>query len=158
MSPGDTLPIGVTRMSESEIGSFISHRNVGVLGLPDQGAPYLIPMSFTFDDEQRLFFTFVLGTNSRKEALADRAEQASFLVYDATSAFIWESVVLTGELTQLADDEEGEVREVIDGAWRPEAFRNAGPGRETKLFEFRIDERIGLKGTGLPTELDGEES
>jgi nitroimidazol reductase NimA-like FMN-containing flavoprotein (pyridoxamine 5'-phosphate oxidase superfamily) len=154
MSTDETRPTGVTRMDEAEITSFLSHRNVGILGLPDGGAPYMIPMSFDFDGEDRLYFTFVLGEGSHKAELSDRADRASFLVYDATSAFIWESVVLTGELGELPEEEWDENDDVSGGAWQPEAFREVGPSWGTKLYQFRIRETVGLKGTGLPDGLD----
>jgi nitroimidazol reductase NimA-like FMN-containing flavoprotein (pyridoxamine 5'-phosphate oxidase superfamily) len=154
MSADDTGPAGVSPMTEAEIRSFVSHRNVGVLGLPAEGAPYMIPMSFDFDGEDRLYFTFVAGEDSHKVTLSDRAEGASFLVYDATSAFIWESVVMSGEINELTEEERAEVKDVLGSAWRPEAFRDAGSSWETKLYRFRIEETVGLRGTGLPDGLD----
>jgi nitroimidazol reductase NimA-like FMN-containing flavoprotein (pyridoxamine 5'-phosphate oxidase superfamily) len=154
MSADDTRPAGISQMSEAEIRSFVSHRNVGVLGLPADVAPYMIPMSFDFDGENHLYFTFVVGEDSHKAALSDRAEGASVLVYDATSAFIWESVVMSGEIAELPEEERAEVADVLGSAWRPEAFQDAGSSWETKLYRFRIEETIGLRGTGLPEWLD----
>jgi nitroimidazol reductase NimA-like FMN-containing flavoprotein (pyridoxamine 5'-phosphate oxidase superfamily) len=150
MSVDDARPAGISPMNEAEIRSFVSHRNVGILALPADGAPYVIPMSFDFDGEDHLYFTFVVGEDSHKATLSDRAEGASFLVYDATSAFIWESVVMSGDIDELREEERSEVEDVLGSAWRPEAFRDAGSSWKTKLYRFRIDETVGLRGTGLP--------
>jgi nitroimidazol reductase NimA-like FMN-containing flavoprotein (pyridoxamine 5'-phosphate oxidase superfamily) len=156
MSTDETYPVGVTRMEDSEIRSFVSHRNVGVLGLPDTDTPYVIPMSYDFDGEDNLYFTFVLGEDSHKEDLSDRADRGSFLVYDATSAFIWESVAMTGEIGELSSEERAEVADSLGNAWRPDAFKNTDPSWETTLYRFRIRETVGLKGTGLPAGLEDD--
>ena len=154
MSSDETRPMGVTPMDDSEIRSFVSHRNVGVLGLSGTDAPYVIPMSYDFDGEDHLYFTFILGDDSHKKELSTRTDRASFLVYDATSAFIWESVSMTGEINELSEEEHAEVPDSLGNAWRPDAFQDTGPTLETKLYRFRIRETVGLKGTGLPKEMD----
>lgn len=156
MSADETYPIGVTPMDDSEINSFVAHRNVGILGLPDENAPYVIPMSYDFDGDDHLYFTFILGEDSHKDELSDRADRASFLVYDATSAFIWESVAMRGDISELSAEERAEVVDSLDNAWRPDAFRNTGAAWETTLYRFRIQETVGLKGTGLPVGLDDD--
>jgi len=62
---------GLTRMDDGEIRSFLSNRRVGVLGLPTDDGPYMIPLSFGYDEEQTLYFTFVGGPSSRKQTLAE---------------------------------------------------------------------------------------
>jgi len=156
MATDDLRSAGVTRMDDEEIRAFVSNQGIGVLALPDDGAPYAIPMSFDFDGEDRLYFTYLLGGDSRKEALSDRAEAASVLVYDATSPFIWQSALLTGEITRLPADRKDDVLDALDTAWRPAVFRDADLSRGTAIYEFRIVESTGFKQAGLPPGFDRE--
>lgn len=77
---------GMSRMDETAIGQFLSNQRVGVLGLPTDGTPYLVPLSFGFDGDSILYFTYV-GPDGRKEQLSTRAESASFLAYSADTVF-----------------------------------------------------------------------
>lgn len=79
--------VGIERMTDSEVREFLTSQGVGVLGLSAEDGPYLVPMSFGFDGEAALYFTFLVGAASRKVELADAADTVRFLVYDARSAF-----------------------------------------------------------------------
>lgn len=145
----DLEAYGMARMDETEIRQFLSNQRVGVLGLPTDGAPYLVPLSFGFDGDSRLYFAYV-GSESRKGRLSDRAEIASVLVYSADSPFNWESVLLEGGIERVPDDEVDDLVEVLDTAWRPELFERAETGVENAVYRFVIDERVGIKHTGHP--------
>ena len=71
----------IDHLSDEEIREFLRDEGVGVLGLPAEEAPYLLPMSFGYDGESTLYFVFLLfGSESRKELLSERAGRARFLV------------------------------------------------------------------------------
>lgn len=142
--------VGIERMDESEIRDFLTSRGVGVLGLPAEDGPYLIPMSFGFDGDAALYFTFLVGASSRKADLADRAEIARFLVYDARSAFTWQSVLLTGEIDELSLAEFEAVAETMHNAWKPALFEEAERLRDVRVYRFDVAARVGFKHTGLP--------
>jgi len=144
----DLREYGLAEMSAEEIRNFLTNRGFGVLGLPTDGAPYLLPMSFGFDGESRLYFSYFAGEGSRKAALSDAAETASFLVHDADSVFLWESVLLTGTLSGLSANDTPE--EALENAWYLDLFERADTTGRLALYEFRIDERTGLKCVGLP--------
>lgn len=110
---------GMTRMDETGIRQFLSNQRIGVLGLPTDWTPYLVPLSFGFDGDSHLYFTYV-GSESRKERLSDRAETASCLVYSVDTPFNWESVLLTGTIERVSDDETDDLADVLDTAWRPD--------------------------------------
>ncbi|EMA56061.1 pyridoxamine 5'-phosphate oxidase family protein, partial [Halococcus thailandensis] len=74
---------GMVKMDDGEIHGFLSSQNVGVLGLPTEGAPALRPMSFWFDGDSQLYFPYLVGSTSRKVKLSDRTTAARFLVYRA---------------------------------------------------------------------------
>jgi nitroimidazol reductase NimA-like FMN-containing flavoprotein (pyridoxamine 5'-phosphate oxidase superfamily) len=142
--------VGIERMTDREIGEFLTSRGVGVLGLPAEDGPYLVPMSFGFDGDAALYFTFLVGASSRKADLADRADLARFLVYDARSAFTWQSVVLTGEIDEVPPAEFEAVAETMHNAWRPALFEDADLTRGVSVYRFEVADRVGFKHTGLP--------
>lgn len=141
---------GVERMDDAEISGFLSSHSVGVLGLPAEGAPYLLPLSFGYDGESRLYFVYVLGAQSQKDDLTARAEVARFLVYSVETMFNWRSVLLTGEFAEVDADDDDALRAVRDVAWRPDLFEQASETEATRLYQFRITEQSGIKHTGLP--------
>jgi hypothetical protein len=147
---------GVVRMDDDHVREYLSSQSVGVLALPGDEAPHMRPMSYGYDGESRLYFTYVVGTESRKTELSDRAEAARFLVYSAETPFNWRSVLLTGELGEVPDDERESVLATTEIPWRPDLFERAGETEETRLYEFRIRERVGIKHVGLPPGFEDE--
>ncbi|WP_372910488.1 pyridoxamine 5'-phosphate oxidase family protein [Salinigranum sp.] len=141
---------GMVEMTEEEIDGYLASQSVGVLGLPTEGAPSLRPMSFGFDGESRLYFLYVLGTESRKAELSTGDRPARFLVYSAETPFNWRSVLLTGQTSEVPEDETAAAEEVLTGAWRPDVFARAVETEATRLYRFDVTERAGLKHLGLP--------
>lgn len=150
MTVEELTEYGVNRMDDAEIRDFLLNQGMGVLGLPSEDVPYLLPMSFGFDGESRLYFTYVLGDSSRKDRLSARSESACFLVYSADTMFVWESVLLTGSLDELPEDEWDDVRDALAVAWQPDLFRAASRVEDVKVYRFEIEERSGIKHVGLP--------
>jgi len=149
--------VGVERMTEREIRDFLASQGVGVLGLPAEGAPYLLPMSFGYDGDDRLYFSYLVAEASRKTDLTERASTAAFLVYTASSPFVWQSVRLTGPLERVPDDEIEEVTDALDNAWRPAVFEDAEVAGEFRVYRLSVDEQVGVKHTGLPPGIGGDE-
>jgi nitroimidazol reductase NimA-like FMN-containing flavoprotein (pyridoxamine 5'-phosphate oxidase superfamily) len=142
----------MVEMTDEEVTGFLASQSVGVLGLPteDGGTPSLRPLSFGFDGEARLYFLYVVGAESRKLELTERADTARFLVYRAETTFNWRSVLLTGTVTEVAEDDRERALEALEGAWRPDVFERASATEATRLYQFDVDERTGLKHLGLP--------
>ena len=149
---------GLEEMTDGEIGDFLTNQGMGVLGLPTESAPYLIPMSFGFDGGDRLYFSFFVGEESTKVELSERAELATFLAYSADSVFFWESVLLRGEITELPADEIGENDAALDNAWHLDLFDRAGSAGQLRLHAFEIEERTGFKSMGLPPGLQQQQT
>ena len=140
---------GMEQMDAEEIGGFLSSQGAGVLGLSDGDVPYLIPMSFGYDGEDCLYFTFVVGEDSKKQSLTHGTDRAAFLVYRAPSPFQWQSVFLTGTLERLPAEKWDDFGGVMDNAWRPEIFEQADAA-DVRVYQFTIQRRDGYKHTGLP--------
>lgn len=154
MSVDELREVGLERMDDDQIREFLSSRGFGVLGLPAEDAPYLIPMSFGYDGGTALYFTYVLGEQSRKETLTERADHARFLVYEAASPYSWESVVLTGTIEEVPVEEWGEIEDVLSAAWHPAIFEEAPVSRGLRVYRFEADELSGIRHTGLPEGLE----
>ena len=88
MSVNELEAVGITRMDEADIDGSLTSQGVGIIGLPTETHPYLLSLSFGYDG-QDLYFTSVTGEESRKAELSQRAETATFPVYDAPSRFAW---------------------------------------------------------------------
>jgi hypothetical protein len=150
MSVDELQALGMEQMTDDEIRAFLSSQGVGVLGLAAEEGPYMLPMSFGYDGADRLYFTYVVGEQSRKRELSDRAETARFLVYKASSRFNWQSVVLTGTLSVVPEGEWDDVDESMANAWHPDIFESAELSGGVTVYRFAIEERVGFKQTGLP--------
>ncbi|WP_424001868.1 pyridoxamine 5'-phosphate oxidase family protein [Haloarcula salina] len=148
---------GLRRMDDEAIEAFLAGRRVGVLGLPTDAGPYMVPLSYGYDpDEAALYFTFIGGPDSRKQRLTDAADDASVLVYQVESMFHWESVLLYGTIDAVPEAEWETVGDVLDSAWRPDLFERAIASDEVAVYRFRIDTQRGIRHTGLPPGFDVE--
>jgi hypothetical protein len=141
---------GMERMDDAAVTAFLANQRIGVLGLPTEGAPLMFPMSFGYDGESTLCFTFVVGESSEKQRLADRSEAATFLVFSVESAFNWESVSTTGTITAVPESEWDDYTDLLDNAWRPSLFESATAAGDVAVYRFDITDWVGVRHTGLP--------
>lgn len=140
---------GMREMDDDSIENCLSAQQTGVLGLPDEQAPYLLPLSYAFDGEDRLYFTYILGDSSRKGELTTRADMARFLVYEHETSFRWQSVLLTGRLERVPEDEWPEIQHLLDDAWRPNTLETAATSGGIEVYEFTVEDRSGVEQDGL---------
>lgn len=154
MTVDDLREYGMEAMTDANIRSFLSSRNVGVLGLPTDELPMLRPLSFWFDGESALYFVYVLGGTSEKHELSQQVDTARFLVYSAETPFNWRSVLLTGSISELPESELAEVIDEMEIRWRPEIFKQVSISEPTALYQFEISEQVGIKHLGLPPEIE----
>ncbi|RQG95490.1 pyridoxamine 5'-phosphate oxidase family protein [Natrarchaeobius chitinivorans] len=145
MTVDELTDYGLERMDDDDIERFLATKSLGVLGLPTDGTPYLLPMSYGFDGDSRLYFVFVVGPESRKVDLTERAETVSFLVYSAETMFHWRSVLLTGAPRRLSEDEQSAVTDDEMPTWRPELLETASETEHVRIYELTVDEWTGLR-------------
>ena len=145
---------GLEQLTDDEINAFLANQRMGVLGLPTDDGPYMVPLSFGFDGGSRLYFTYVLGGESRKADLSERADHATFLAYSAESPYNWESVSVTGRLEAVPESEWDEIEDLLAEAWRPGFFEEAAASVDVAVYRLRIEEWSGVKHTGLPPGFD----
>lgn len=152
MAIADLRDAGARRMTDAEIDTFLREQGVGVLALPGQELPYVLPLSFGYDGDAHLYFTYLLfGAESKKETLSKRADIARFLVFAAESMHQWHSVLLTGDLRELPEQEWDRLQSAMENAWHPNLFATATPMRGITGYEFAITERHSLKHVGEGT-------
>jgi nitroimidazol reductase NimA-like FMN-containing flavoprotein (pyridoxamine 5'-phosphate oxidase superfamily) len=145
---------GLRRMDDGEVRDFLANQGFGVLGLVGEDAPYLVPLSYGFDGEASLYFTYLQGADSRKEALSERGATARFLVYAAETAFNWRSVLLTGTIQPIPRSEWPAISADLSDAWRPDLLERASEELSVSVYAFRVDERTGIKHAGLPPDFE----
>jgi hypothetical protein len=150
MTVDELRAYGVDHMDGGEIDAFLSTHHTGVLGLPGPEAPYLVPLSYGYDGDSRLYFFYVVGEESTKDELSAQAETARFLVYTAETAFNWRSVLLRGTMREVSDEQWDAVEDEIDLPWRPDLIETASAAEATRLYRFEVEERSGIKHVGLP--------
>lgn len=145
---------GMESMTDDNIRSFLSTRNIGVLGVPTDDLPMLRPLSFWYDGTDSLYFVYVLGDTSEKDDLSRQVDRARFLVYSAETPFNWRSVILTGSISEVPESDWATLLEEMEIRWRPDVFERASVSEPTALYQFEIIDQSGIKHLGLPPGLE----
>jgi hypothetical protein len=137
-------------MADDEVDAFLREQGIGVLSLTDGSEAYGVPVSFGYDGEGSLYFVFLrVGERSKKAEFARGTERASLTVYDVESKHVWTSVIATGSLRQIDDEEWGELEAAIgDNAWYPSLFSESEPMQDIQGWELRIEEATGQRSEG----------
>lgn len=145
MGPETLAELQGIEMEDREIDEFLRSQGFGVLSLTDGTEAYGVPVSFGYDGESRLFFVFLrVGEQSKKERFAESTEKASFATYEVVSKHNWRSVIASGTLRKVTDDEWGSVVAAIDdNAWYPSLFSEAEPMQDLQAWELQIKEITG---------------
>jgi hypothetical protein len=158
MTADELAAFGMEQLSAAAIEDFLASQGTGVLALPTDAAPYVVPMSFGYDGGRRLYFTFVAGAESRKADLAAGGGPARFLVYSVDTPFNWRSVVLTGTIDELPRSEWDEHATAMeDNAWYPDLLERALAAEDVRVFVFDIEDWDGFSHAGLPPGFDRED-
>ncbi|SEP20470.1 Pyridoxamine 5'-phosphate oxidase [Halogranum amylolyticum] len=133
-------------MSGEEAERFLRQQGFGVLSLARENEAYGIPISFGYDDENLYFVLLRPGAQSKKEAFIRETETASFLVYDVDDKHDWRSVVVTGRVEPVDDDEWPALRDALEeNAWFPSLFSETQPMQDILGWRFVVDEITGQK-------------
>lgn len=146
MSVSAIVESGMVSMDDDQISEFLTQQGVGILGVPDEEFPYLVPLSFGYDGGSAVYFVYLLfGTESRKEDLTEQAKRGRLLVYSARSMHEWQSVSVTGQISGVDDDEWDTLQETMENAWHPDLFSSASPMRGVRGYRFDIDDWSGIQ-------------
>lgn len=133
-------------MTAEEIDVFLRTQGFGVLSLAHDDEAYGIPISFGYDGARLYFVLLRPGPASKKEDFIRATGTASFLVYDVGDKHNWQSVIVTGRLEPVEDDEWPALRDAIDdNAWFPSLFSETQPMQDILGWRFVVDELSGQK-------------
>lgn len=153
MTVDELTEYGLERMGPAAIDDCLATESVGVLGLPTDDVPYLLPLSYGYDPEVgshgACYFAYLVGSESRKATLSERAGRARFLVYDVETTFRWRSVLATGTLARVPDDEVASVQGALGDAWRPNTLETATTAGGVDVYGLSIESVDGVEQTGL---------
>jgi nitroimidazol reductase NimA-like FMN-containing flavoprotein (pyridoxamine 5'-phosphate oxidase superfamily) len=140
---------GIEQMDDEEIREFLAEHSTGVLGLPTTDVPYLLPLSYGFDDGACLYFTYLLGESSQKADLTERAGGGRVLVDEIETQFEWQSVMLAGDIRSVPEEEWSDITAMTQNAWRPNTLQTATTSGGVAVYEFEITDLAGVQQTGL---------
>lgn len=148
MTDTESAEIRGLHMSRDEVDSFLADQGYGVFSLANENTAYGVPVSFGYDGESKLYLYLIqFGDDSRKLDFADQTETACVVAYEVESRFRWRSVIVSGSLHPLPEDQVDEMEEVMeDNAWFPSLFPPEDPMTAVRRMELRIDEVTGRKG------------
>lgn len=57
----------------------------------------------------------------------------------------WRSVLLTGTITQVPEQEWSELQSAMQNAWHPDLFAGATPMRGIRGYQFNITDQTSIK-------------
>ena len=89
----------VREMSREEIARLLGRGWYGHLGVARDGHPYVVPMSYAYDNGDLYFFT----TEGTKTEFIAANHEVCFQVEEVSDADHWQSVMLTGRAELLTD-------------------------------------------------------
>jgi len=93
-------------MTDDEAQSLLRAKGHGVLSLGANNRGYGIPLSYGYDaDENRIVLEFVNGSESKKQQFAETTDEVTLTVYNHENSERWESVIVTGSLQQLTQND-----------------------------------------------------
>ncbi|WIV68469.1 pyridoxamine 5'-phosphate oxidase family protein [Natrialbaceae archaeon AArc-T1-2] len=99
-------------MAVDDVETFLNEQGTGVLCLARESRAYGIPIAFAYDaDGERAILDLGFAPESRKREFVDATDEVCLTVYEHDAPDDWTSVVLSGELVALEEDEIGEETE-----------------------------------------------
>ena len=91
--------IEVREMTREEVGRLLGRMWYGHLGCARDGHPYVVPMSYAYDEPDLYFFT----TEGTKTEFIAANHEVCFQVEEVEGPEDWRSVMLTGRAELLSD-------------------------------------------------------
>lgn len=134
-------------LDDYEIKDFLTDRGLGILGLATDGAAYTLPIAFAFDESHdRCILRFVMGPDSKKRRLVADTTTASLTSFEWHGKHDWKSVVITGPIRQVPDDDLAQAAALFSDLGEEAAldvFNKPLDAFETAWFELEIAEITG---------------
>ncbi len=134
-------------MDSNEIEEFLYEQGHGTLSLTNEGETYGVPISFGYDGEDIYMNLIRFGEQSKKIDYKSSTDQVSLTTYNAKTKYEWKSVIITGIIEKVSEDESEYVEEVLDdNAWFPTLYPPTSPMADVERVRLRITDATGRKG------------
>lgn len=147
MTDDDVSRVQGVEMDDEQVDRTLEELGHGTLSLARDGEAYGVPVSFGYDGDRVFLYLLKFGDDSKKLAFGDDTETASLTAYEMDSKFDWRSVIVSGSLHDVDDDDVEHMEEVMeDNAWFPTIFPPTEPITGSKRIELRVAEATGRKG------------
>ncbi|ARS89496.1 pyridoxamine 5'-phosphate oxidase family protein [Natrarchaeobaculum aegyptiacum] len=142
-------------MTGAEIDDFLARHETGVLSLAEADEPYAIPISYGYDDAERVFYMRLVSTpESEKRRFLASSPTARLVVYDEDGS-TYQSVVASGTLEDIPPAELSPDQIAQYGKAKRPLFEIWAMGRDELDIElYRLDP---ASLEGRRTEVDRDE-
>lgn len=120
-------------MTEAQISQFLAEQPVGHLGLIDDGTPYVVPISYAYQDGK----VYCHSAPGRKIRALRSHSSVCFEVDEVTDLSTWTSVIAWGRFEQLLGEDARQALEVLLDKFRPLFASGTGmvhPGAEVGMM------------------------
>lgn len=115
-------------MEPSEIENFLVEQGYGTLALASENKAYAVPISIGYDGERLHMNLITFGAESKKLEYVGDTEEACVVLQDVQGKFDWRTVVVTGSIREVNDDEADYHEEVLDdNGWFPVIYPPTDP-------------------------------
>lgn len=142
-------------MHADEITDVLERQGHGVLSLSRGDDGYGIPVSYAYDlENERLIFEFVHVGESKKRDFLGSSDEVTLTTYDYRDPTTWMSVIATGTLTPLSEDEVSDRSAALFFSQADDAAKNLrwveDADAEREWWGLDIREVTGRRGEHLP--------
>ena len=140
-------------LDTDEITALLGRNGIGVLAFDGDTHPYPVPVAFGFDaTTERLVVQLERTASSDKHRFLDANPSVGFVVFEETEpGECWQSVVVRGELVEIAYDEAETAFAALArntrGAPSPMLWGGLSGASEVTPYELVIAERSGREFT-----------
>ncbi len=147
MTDDEVSRVQGVEMDDTQVDRTLEELGHGTLSLSRDGEAYGVPVSFGYDGERVFLYLLKFGEDSKKLAFGDATETASLTAYEMESKFDWRSVIVSGSLHDVPDDDVEHMESVMeDNAWFPTIFPPTEPITGSKRIMLEVEEATGRKG------------
>ena len=110
----------IHELTARECASVLARATIGHLGCSRDGQPYVVPISFSFDEEHGCVYGF--STVGQKVEWMRENPRVCLEVEDVADKDHWQTVIVFGRYEEIQDSpEEGEARQRADSLFQQRA-------------------------------------
>lgn len=147
MSISEDIQIRGIEMTEKEIEDFLTEKGYGTLSVASEKRAYSVPISIGYDGNHLFMNLLTFGRKSKKMDYLQDTEEACVVAMEINNRFDWRSVVVTGHIDKVGEDEEDYHEDVLnENGWFPIIYPPSGPLTDVARVVMEPTEMSGRKG------------